>query len=115
MPRSRQPISVYNPPVPPDDIVGNPPFGLRWNTLKEWGNQDKESLRSEDLFLEFIARNLRRGGSAIFVVPAAWPHDEIIYAQTQKSKTTSLPKASFCSIPPSSALAAVPSSKRSFC
>lgn len=77
-------LRVYNPPVPPNYIVGNPPFGLRWTTLKEWGNQTKDAQRSEDLFLEFIARNLCLGGSALFVVPISWPNDEMLYAHTQK-------------------------------
>ena len=81
-------LRVYAPPAPCDFIVGNPPFGLRWATMGQWNRESVVSKRSEDIFLEFTARHLRRGGSAIFVVPEAWPRDEMIYADTHKLLAT---------------------------
>jgi SAM-dependent methyltransferase len=77
-------LRAYAPPLPCDFIVGNPPFGLRWATMDQWDHESVTSKRSEDLFLEFTARHLRRGGSAIFVVPEAWPRHEMVYADTHK-------------------------------
>jgi hypothetical protein len=81
-------LRLYNPGSPCDFVVGNPPFGLRWATEGNWQRETIVSKRSEDIFLEFIARHLCRGGSAIFVVPEAWPRDEMVYAETNKLLTS---------------------------
>ena len=76
-------IRSYAPPVSFDAIVGNPPFGLRWVTSERLTRNSEITTRSEDVFLKFIARHLRRGGVAAFVVPSAWPRDEMVYAETR--------------------------------
>lgn len=79
-----QDLCVYEPPLPCDCIVGNPPYGLRWTTHDALGRASETTRRSEDVFLEFIARHLKRGGSALFVVPADWPNDPQVYAEAQR-------------------------------
>lgn len=74
----------YVPATPFDFIVGNPPFGLRLIDHECPLRNEANEARSEDVFLSFIAKNLRLGGSAIFVVPGHWPKDELLYAKTRK-------------------------------
>jgi len=69
--------------APVDFIVGNPPFGLRLLDHDCSLRNEKNESRSEDVFIDWIKRNLRLGGSACFVVPTHWPTDELLYAKTR--------------------------------
>lgn len=74
-------LRAYCPERSFDAIVGNPPFGLRLST---GSSIDSPTQRSEDIFLDFITRHLRLGGSSIFIVPLSWLEDEVAYSRAKR-------------------------------
>lgn len=72
-----QDVRTYEPPAA-THILGNPPFGLRWVAPLCPMSNEAQDARSEDVFLWFVASNIRRGGIVAAVTPAGWLTDELI-------------------------------------